>query len=187
MTAVPHIKGLAFRGMLDSLKRLKGDEAVRRTVDRLPADLAKTARAELFVTHAWYPLSDYAQLLRAMMEANRGGIELICALSREATLQDFRGIYRILVAIVSPSFLMKRVPMLFNRYYDTGRVVIEATPGTATARYEGCKGFDHLLWNDSIYGSKAVLEACGAKDIDFRILAGGNDGDDDCTVHFSWR
>jgi hypothetical protein len=170
--AVPRIKGLAFRGMMGSLERMQGVEAVHRTFDRLPAALAKTARAELFVTQAWYPLSDYARLLHAITEA---------------TLHDLRGVYRILVSMLSPTFLMKRAPMVFNRYYDTGRMVIDAVPGIATARYEGCKGFDQLLWNDAIYGSSGVLEACGAKDVDFRIVSGGGDGDDGCIVRFIWR
>jgi hypothetical protein len=186
MEATPRIKGLALRGMLDSLRRLHGEDAVRRVIELLPPNLAKTARADLFVTQNWYPLSDYALMLRAIQVANGGDIGLIRALSRAAVLHDFRGIYRVLTFVMSPEFVMKRGPLLFSRYYDTGKLVIEASPGLAVARYSGCTGFDSLLWHDVIYGSAAVLEACGAKGQDTRIVSGGRDGDDSCTVHFTW-
>src|SRR4051812_23727670 len=141
MEGIPCIKGLAFRGMVGSLRRLKGDDAVKRTVELLPAELAKTARADLFVTQTWYPLADYAELLRAMLTANDADSELIRVLSREAVLHDFRGVYRVLTFVMSPEFVMKRGPLLFSRYYDTGQLEVEATPGLAVARYTGCKGF----------------------------------------------
>jgi hypothetical protein len=184
---IPCIKGLAFRGMLGSLRRLQGEDALKRTVDILPAELAKTARADLFVTQTWYPLADYGELLRAMMTACSSDHELIQKLSREAVLQDFRGIYKILTFVMSPEFMMKRGPAIFSRYYDTGALEVEATPGKAIARYSGCKGFDRLLWLDVLEGSATVLEVCGAKELQTKYVSGGRDRDDSCVVHFTWR
>jgi hypothetical protein len=186
MDGIPCIKGLAFRGMFGSLQRMKGDDAVRRAVELLPPELARTARADLFVTQNWYALSDYALVLRAMMSSG-GDVELVRALSRESVLHDFRGIYRILTFVVSPEFVMKRGPLLFSRYYDTGKLVVEASTGLAVCRYSGCTGFDHILWIDTLSGSQAVLEACGAKQAGTQIVEGGRDGDDSCTAHFTWR
>jgi hypothetical protein len=183
----PRAKGLAFRGMLGSLRRIKGEEGIRRLLDILPPELARTARADLFVTQTWYPLTDYLSLLRAIHTMAGNDIGLVQSLSREATLNDFRGIYRILTFVLSPEFVMKRGPALFNRYFDTGTLVVEAEPHKGVAIYTGCKGFDHLLWNDVIYGGTAVLEVCGAKDQKFKVVAGGQDGDDVCTVQFTWR
>jgi hypothetical protein len=186
-TATPRAKGLAFRGMLGSLKRLKGDEGFRKLLDLLPPELARTAKADLFVTQTWYPLGDYLHLLHAIAQLGGGDLALVQALSREATLNDFRGVYRILTFVMSPQFLMKRGPALFNRYFDTGTLVVEAEPHRGVARYHGCAGFNHLLWNDVMYGGSAVLEACGAKDQKFKMIEGGKDGDDFCTVQFTWR
>jgi hypothetical protein len=83
--------------------------------------------------------------------------------------------------------MMKRAPSLFNRYFDTGTLVVEAQPHKGVARYSGCKGFDNLLWNDVIYGGTAVLEVCGAKDQKFHVTDGGKDGDERCTVQFTWK
>jgi hypothetical protein len=184
---IPRVKGLAFRGMLGSLRRVKGDEAVRRVFELLPTELARRARADLFVTQTWYPLSDYARVLHAIVERSGGDTALIRALSREAVLNDFRGVYRLLTFILSPRFVMKRGPMVFSRYYDSGKVVVEAEHGQAQTHYTGCKGFDHLLWNDLVYGSMALLEACGARDGLVRFVTGGQDGDDNCTARFTWR
>jgi len=40
---------------------------------------------------------------------------------------------------------------------------------------------------DVIYGGTSVLEACGAKESKLNVVAGGQDGDDFCTVQFTWR
>jgi hypothetical protein len=181
----PRAKGLAFRGMLGSLRRVKGDDGFRRLLDLLPAEVARTARADLFVTQTWYPLADYLHLLRAI--AAMGDLGLLRTLSREATLNDFRGIYRILTFVLSPEFMIKRAPSLFNRYFDTGKLVVEAEARGGVAIYTGCTGFDALLWNDVIYGGTSVLEACGAKESKFNVVTGGKDGEDFCTVQFTWR
>jgi hypothetical protein len=187
MHGIPCIKGLAFRGMMGSLRRLEGDDMVRRVVELLPAELAKTARAELFLTQTWYPIADYELVLRAMMSAKGADLDFIRTLSREAVLNDFRGIYRVLTFVMSPEFVMKRGPLLFGRYFDTGKLEVQASPGLAVAKYTGCKGFDLLLWQDTLAGSAAVLEACGAKNLETKFITGGRDRDDSCTVHFTWR
>ena len=109
-------------------------------------------------------------------------------LSREATRDDFRGIYRLLTFVLSPEFLMRRSPGIFGRYYDTGTLVVpEARAGRCRAIYSGCEGFDRVLWEDVIAGSSAILEVCGAKEIRATRVRGGGDGDTELEVLAEWR
>jgi hypothetical protein len=113
------------------------------------------------------------------MKATGRDVELIEALSRESTLEDFRGIYRLLAFALSPEFLMRRSGGLFSRYYDTGTLTVTvAKKGYGEAQFRGCVGFDRILWADVISGTCAILEVCGAKDIQRRITRGGGDEPD---------
>jgi hypothetical protein len=90
-------------------------------------------------------------------------VELVRALSRDAMLHDFRGIYRLLTFVLSPAFIMRRSPPLFGRYYD------------------------RVLWENVLGGATAVLEAGGAKDVRIKAVRGGGDGDQELDMIGEWR
>lgn len=183
----PQIKGTACRSMLGAARRLCGDDIVERILPRLPADFARTVKHNGFVTAGWYPLSQYRAMVHAILAASGKGPELARALGREGTRDDFRGIYRVLTFMLSPEFLMRRSPGVFNRYYDTGTLEIPvAKNGYCEARYTGCAGFDRALWEDVFGGSVAILEACGGKNVRMTVTAGGGDGDADAYVVGNW-
>jgi hypothetical protein len=92
------------------------------------------------------------------------------SVGREGTLQDFRGIYRLLRFVLEPQSVMKRAPAVFGRYRRPGRLVIEAAErGFARAHFEDCVGYDTFLWHEIAGGSVAVLEVCGASDLQWTI------------------
>jgi hypothetical protein len=178
----PQVKGLAFKGILNALQRMHGPHAVERVREQLPSV------ARLIVSGNWYPISTYKRLLSTVVETLGGAPAAIRAVSREATLDDFRGIYRVLTFVLSPESLMKRAPGVFNRYYDTGTLaILDARDGMVRAQYSGCTGFDHLMWEDVTGGSVAILEACGARDIQVRTLSGGTDKDDHLLIDATWK
>lgn len=188
MTPEPRIRGIAFRSMLASLRRLKGESVFSKVVDSLPEELARTARHDRFIVGSWYPLSDYADFLHTAERVAAAGPELARTLGHASVMQDFRGIYRVLTAVLSPQFLLKRASAFFNRYYDTGTLHIpEAGAGYMLAHYRGCRGFDRTLWMDVIGGSAGLLEACGAEQVVVDIVAGGGNGDEHCSVRGKWR
>jgi hypothetical protein len=185
---MPRIKGLGALGILRSIKRLLGDEVHRRVVAELPGEIGERARDGTLIAAGWYPLSDYSALHALAQRHTRQGPELARALSRDAVLQDFRGIYSVLTFVLSPQFLVKRSPGIFSRYFDTGRVEVpEARPGFARARFSACTGFDHNLWEDSLGGTLALLEACGAGDLQLTVHSGGGDGDDHLEASTTWK
>ena len=63
----------------------------------------------------------------------------------------------------------------------------DAKSGRCRAVYSGCVGFDRILWEDIIAGSAAVLEVCGAKDVQLTRVRGGGDGDTELDIIAEWR
>jgi hypothetical protein len=184
----PMVKGVGLRSTLASIQRLLGDAVLKQTIAQLPSELAKAIQADTIYTGVWYPLANIRQLYSAVLRVTRRGPELARALGYDATRDDFRGIYRVLVAVVSPEFLIKRTPVFFKRYYTVGAAkVLRAKNGAADAIFSGCVGFDRNLWEGILGGSTAVLEACDAKDVQLLITDGGRDGDENMTVRATWK
>ncbi|HZS38281.1 MAG TPA: hypothetical protein VFF06_15695 [Polyangia bacterium] len=184
----PQIKGVALRGMLAAARKLHGDSFLEAMLAHLPPQTARLVRAGGFLSGGWYPLATFRELNHAAQRAAGLGPELSRALAREATADDFRGIYRVLTFVLSPEFVIKRAPTLFSRYYDTGRMeVVRAVSGSAQARFSGCVGFDRSVWQGVAGGCVAVLEACGGQDVDVRATDGGNDGDEHLFLAATWK
>jgi hypothetical protein len=186
--AGPQVKGMAIRGFLGAVERVHGNEAIDEMVPLLPEDIGTMLAQRSFISAGWYPLAHYRALLGAVMLVVGGGPEVVRELSRDGTLDDFRGIYRLLTAVLSPEFLMRRSPSLFNRYYDTGKLTVPvAKHGYAEARFRGCVGFDRVIWEDAVGGAIGILQACGAKDVSLRFVRGGGDGDEELDIIAQWK
>jgi hypothetical protein len=184
----PQIKGTAIRGIVTAVDRLCPPGTLAKMVALLPAQVAPAVEHGGFISAGWYPLAHLRSIFGAAMQATGRDVDIVGELSREATKDDFRGIYRLFTFMLSPEFLMRRTPGIFGRYYDTGSLTVPvARHGYCEAQYRGCLGFDRVLWADAIAGSTAVLEVCGAKELRFDIVRGGGDGDTELDLIGEWR
>jgi hypothetical protein len=184
----PRAKGVNFRTFIKMLRKLRSDRVAESTLDLAPAELARSFRAGLVFSGNWYPLSWYADLHRAAQQAAGAGPELARTIGLEAVRDDLSGIYRIFLLVVSPEFVLGKAPLLFNTYYDTGTMTVtDAARGHARAQWRGCAGFDQNLWLDVEGSCQAGLEAAGARDVAFTVLAGGGDGDATMELEARWR
>ena len=182
----PQAKGNNFRSLMATSRRVYGPAVVAQALALLPPALAKSLERDTIITGNWYPLAHLRAFNHALVQASGGGVEVIRELARTSTLDDFRGIYRVFTFVLSPEFLMRRTPGIWKRYYDSGVVSVEARANFAEARFSQCSGFDRILWQGVIGGCEAVLEACGAKQIDVTIKSGGGD-EDHLTMTATWR
>jgi hypothetical protein len=185
---VPQVKGIAIRGILTAVESVCPPGTRKKMLARLPDQIVPAVEHESFLAAGWYPLAHLRAIFGAAMEVTGRDVDLVHELSRFATKDDFRGIYRLLTFVLSPEFLMRRSPGIFGRYYDTGSLLVpEARSGRCRAVYSGCAGFDRILWEDVIAGSSAVLEVCGAKDVQLTRVRGGGDGDTELDIIAEWR
>jgi hypothetical protein len=183
----PQVRGMTLRGTIGAVRRVLGERALEQMTALMTPELARHLRAGV-VPNLWYPLADLRAIHATAQMVSGRGVELARTIGRESTLDDFRGVYRILTAVLSPAFLMRRTPGLFDRYYDTGRLQIpRAATHACEAFFSGCSGFDANVWQDTVGGCCAFLEVCGARDIEPQILDGGGDGDDYLRVSATWR
>src|SRR5579872_40853 len=147
VSAEPRVKGLAFRSTIEALRSLRGDASVAATFDELAGPFGELVRFGGLSASAWYPLAAYRDLMAAIRRATHSGPELLRAIGRQASLADFRGVYRFVAFVLSPQRLITKAPRAWSLYFDSGRLeVSEAREGMASARYLGCDGFDRNIW-----------------------------------------
>ena len=182
-------KGINFRSFVASLRRMRGDDVVTRTLDLLPPEVGEALRIGAITTGGWYPTDWYSALHAAAQKVTGEGHELSRAISRDGIREDFKsGAYRLITITLAPQTLFKLAQRVMALYWDGGRVVIEqAENGRAMGRFDGFVGFDRSIWEDIIGGSIGVLEMGGARNVTVRVMAGGGDGDDHMVYLVRWE
>lgn len=185
MTA-PSIKGISFRSFLDALRSLRGPEVVERVMDALPAEVRDALRFGKVVSGGWYPLGWYRELHAATMQVTEGGLEVIHDVSRLATRNDFKGVYRVIALVLSPESLMAVSSRAFSSYFNAATFeMLETRKGFARARITA-PGFNRAMWTDVMAGCEGVLEAAGAKGASVTAGSGGGERDEVTEVNARW-
>lgn len=75
------------------------------------------------VTSSWYPYPAFVALGRAVEQVHgKGDLALVRDFGRRAAARDLGTTFRIISAITSLEFFLKRLQILWSRYTDAGRV-----------------------------------------------------------------
>ncbi len=182
-----HAKGINFRTFWASLERLYGPEVVEQTKALLPEEIADAVRTGAIVASGFYPVAWYIEHHKAAMNATRRGPALAREIAAESTRADFRGVYRFFAIILSPESFVARAGKAWGMYWSTGTVtVVEARRGYAHVVFEGCEGFDAILWQDIQGSIEALLDIGGAKNVRMQTLSGGRD-EDNLDLEMAWE
>jgi len=181
-------KGTNFLHFMQSLAAMKGSGAVEATLARLPAELAEALRLNQMVSIGWYPVSSYRAMHEAMHEATNCGWDLSRAIGRDATLRSFRGIDRMVVRVLSPQTAIGQAHRLMTMYWRGGVATpIDVRSDFGRVRFSGWGGFNRCVW-EAVAGSvEGLVEACGGKNGQVRVISGGRDGSREMEVEMRWE
>jgi hypothetical protein len=180
-------KGIGFRSFFSALERLRGDEVVTRTIERLPDELQEAVILGRIRASDWQPVSWYRELHHAARAVTCEGPELSRLIGYESTRDDFNGPLRALAFVLSPEALVRRGPRIFRTYFRPGEMyVLESRQGRVRAHWSGCAGFDLNLWNGVIGGCEGVLRICGARKVELTVISGAGDHDSRAEVIGLW-
>ena len=172
----PKTKGQVLRTFVTCVRQLRGEAVVDAVLARVSPELAEGLTRGSIVPGGWYPVAWYSELHRALGELTGEGLALARMIGREATKQDFKGVYRFFVIVLSPESIVVRANKVFSMFWDTGTArVVEAKKGYAKGEFTGCEGYDAYLWEDMIGAIEALIEMGGGRDIRSKVLSGGGD------------
>jgi hypothetical protein len=168
-------KGTNFTTSMRTLSRLRGHAAVEATLRALSGELGDVLRYGGLVPSGWYPASWYRDLHTAAESVCHGGLDFARAIGRQNTIDDFQGIYRIVVAVFSPETIFQQSTRLMGMYWQGGTTkTVYVKKGSGRVRFEGWSDFDPNVWADITGSLEGLLSVCGAREIRTRTVAGGN-------------
>jgi hypothetical protein len=142
MADAASVKGFAVRGLLRSIK--DNGWSIPDVIAALPAS-ELPAFAKPVVVSNWYPYSAFVALVRALEARHGEGADFaLCRrLGRQSASRDLGTTFRIISAMASVDFLLKRGQVFWGQYCDRGRIVLEAPkPLSFLARMEGFPEID---------------------------------------------
>lgn len=115
------LKGSAYLSTLAFIDTHYGAAARERVLGRLPAeDRAVLGSSPLAIQ--WYPLDPFPRLLRAMdAELGRGDLTLVTQRGTWAAMQDMRTVHRVLLKLVTPSWVVEKGMKLWPNFHTSGR------------------------------------------------------------------
>ncbi len=175
---MPLMKGTSFLGIFQAIERAHGQHGLRATLALVPTEFREAHHYGQIISVGWYPMSWYRELHRAARQALHGDKLLPWRLSHDAVTRDFRGIFQVVIRLLSPERVLRQAARLFLLYSKSGRVeVVETRPGYGRLRFEGWADNDENVWADMQGGMVAVLEARGARNVTTRVVSGGGDHD----------
>ena len=181
------MKGQNFHSVLWALAELRGQEFRDAVLTNVVGEAGDALRYGTLLSSNLYPVAWYRDLFHAALAKVPESPTFARDVGKVSAARDVKGVYRIVFRALSTETLVKQSGRLFKLFYEGGQVdVQEVRSGFARVRYSECRGFDRNLWLDLLGGSEGVLTAAGARDLRFRIEAGGGDGHDHLQATVTW-
>lgn len=102
-----------------------GDEAWRGVLEQLePSD--REVFADMPLASVWYPVAHWNRLMGVVLPMlgpdPESGMRKLASFIAES---DLNSVYKLVLKLGSPEFMLKRTGLLWSRYFDAGQVVPE--------------------------------------------------------------
>ncbi|MBN1596381.1 hypothetical protein JW933_10685 [candidate division FCPU426 bacterium] len=115
------LKGSGWLTSLEFVNNKWGPEGLVK----IKSVLSKEDLEEIFGRHildvSWVNFSSYLHFIVAADKIfGRGDMEIVREAARYAAQVNLRGVYKIFLAVCTPSFFLNRVPRIWNTYYNVG-------------------------------------------------------------------
>ncbi len=180
------VKGQAILAFERTLAEIHGPDAMAALQAHVLPDVAVALKSREVLAVGWYPMEWFASLHAAAQLVY--GPSVSREIGRLATRHDVTTLYRFILRFVSPATLMAQMKRVFAMVCDGGGVIVEENlAGAARVRFIGCIGANRGTWDDMLGSTETLLELCGGRDANARVIEGGADGDNSMTCVLTWR
>jgi predicted hydrocarbon binding protein len=174
------IKGFALRGLLKYVKTVRPG-GIPAVLAKLPPSVAPTFKNPI-VASVWYPYESFAALLDTIdRELGRGDLALMSEIGRRSALEDSGTVFRILATIASVETIIKRSPIFWQKYCDTGRIdPLDVGHGIFRVALKEFPGISKAQCNVICGWIEGMAKATGAKNVTVKQTGCVHRGDPFC-------
>jgi hypothetical protein len=184
-----HIKAMSLLDVNQYLLETYGPaglEAIKAELD--PSDRAQLYEVKLH-PEDWLDLGLVVRDAQAKVKVlGKGDPRFLNQLLGEIAARQFRGVYKVLIALASPESILRRADQLWRQYYDCGRLVADRIePGRAVLRLVDFPDvpLDHEIILQPYI--QRVLELTGAVNVRGEHLACIARGAVECQTLVTWE
>lgn len=185
LPAMPQVKGLAFRSVLQAHASLRGKDSLEAMYKALEPELGQTLRSPL--ASAWYPLAYYAALWNAIQSTSGESPDYPRQIGRLCAEQDLKTVHKLLFAALNTTVALTATARMFGSYYDTGNCSAKRLD-TRVFRFafQGCVGFTVPMWTEVRGSLEVFVEQSTKATARSMQTQGGRAGDSHCVVDVHW-
>ncbi len=172
-----HVRGTALRGVLVALDAELG----AGTADRVRAELPPHVRERLeptILSGEWYPVACQAALHEAVRAVvGKGALTANERVGYRAGLDDFRGVYRVFLPLLTWDLLWSSVERAWLRYNSAGSITfVTRSAMLAKAEVRDVSGFTEAMWHAVAGRLRATIEIAGGRDVRVGVEAWAESG-----------
>ena len=158
------VKGIWFDSARTFVLRRHGPDVLARLVAELPPEIQPVLRDP--IAAEWYPEECLAHMLAAVRRQLTDGSQSdFMRLLEEITIDGVGRFFRLVLSLSSPTFVLKKVPVLWGRMRrGQGRVEVEVRDAVVQVRYADFPWFDDENYRLMTLATlRGVARACGAR------------------------
>jgi len=163
---MPQISGSVLLDTMKAVKIRQGDQTLAKILADLDGETKLIFDAPI-ESWRWYPVDAFVSFLETdIRETADGDRRVLIERSGKVVESQLRGIYKFLVRIGSPKFVINRIATIHSSYFQGVQIIPEIEDGpSATIKYIGFEKHHDIMEYVVIGFFLRALEICGAREL----------------------
>jgi hypothetical protein len=163
---MPQISGSVLLDTIKAVKTRQGDQEFAKILAHLHGEAKLIFNAPI-ESWRWYPVDAFVGFLETdIRETADGDRRVLIKRSKNVIESQLHGIYKFLVRIGSPKFVINRIATIHASYFQGVQIIPEIEDGPrATIKYIGFEKHHDIMEYIVIGFFLQALEVCGAREI----------------------
>jgi hypothetical protein len=181
------VKGTTYLSTLQFIDQKFGGDARARVLARL-SDEDRAFLGGLLLPIGWYPTGPLPRLLHALdEELGRGDLALVEQRGAWVADRDLKTTHRLLLKVVTPSWVIEKATSLWKNFHDTGRwESMREGKSAAVARL-----YDHVIVDAAMCATlsgwmRGLLTVAGCRSIEMQHPICRTRGGAHCEWRVAW-
>ena len=114
------LKGAAWKPIIAYVTAMFGEEALKRVLDSVSPECYEIAHERVLVNN-WYDIHLIEEFITAADRIlGTGDLDIARKMGAYSAEFGIKSVYKIFMKVGTPTFVLKRAPLIWNRYYSRG-------------------------------------------------------------------